>query len=105
MSFRTQQFCTLALVQDAHVNMPYQSWELRPRAAANHVQLTVTAAVVDLQIQIKVRLQGTKVRRYNWHSAGSLGWPFSVLKYTYRVGHRLITIILSHLNRFKNFFH
>jgi len=30
-------------------------------------------------------LQGTKVRRqaYNWHSAGSLGWPFSVLKYQY----------------------
>jgi len=25
----------------------------------------------------------TKVCRYNWHSAGSLGWPFSVLKYKY----------------------
>ena len=24
-----------------------------------------------------------KVRRYNWHSAGSLGWPFPVLKYKY----------------------
>jgi len=25
---------------------------------------------------------GTKVCRYNWHSAaGSLGWPFSMLKY------------------------
>jgi len=53
ISFRTQQFCTLALVQDAHVNMPYQSWQLRPRAA-NHAQLTVTAAVVELEIQIKV---------------------------------------------------
>ena len=21
--------------------------------------------------------------RYNWHSAGSLGWPFPVLKYKY----------------------
>ena len=21
--------------------------------------------------------------RYNWHSAGSLGWPFPVLKYRY----------------------
>jgi len=28
-------------------------------------------------------LQGTKVRRYNWHSAGSLGWPFPMLKYEY----------------------
>jgi len=24
-----------------------------------------------------------KVCRYNWHSAGSLGWPFPVLKYKY----------------------
>jgi len=55
MSFRTQQFGTLALMQDAHVNMPYQSWELRPRAAANRAQLTVTAAVVEVEIQIKVR--------------------------------------------------
>jgi len=23
---------------------------------------------------------GTDVRRYNWHSAGSLGWPFPALK-------------------------
>jgi len=25
--------------------------------------------------------QGTKVCRYNWHSAGFLGWPFQMLKY------------------------
>jgi len=25
--------------------------------------------------------QGTKVCRYNWHSADSLGWPFPMLKY------------------------
>jgi len=24
---------------------------------------------------------GTTVCRYNWHSAGSLGWPFPTLKY------------------------
>jgi len=29
------------------------------------------------------RRKGTKVRRYNWHSAGSLGWPFPTLKYKY----------------------
>ena len=27
--------------------------------------------------------QRTKVCRYSWHSAGSLGWPFSKLKYKY----------------------
>jgi len=25
----------------------------------------------------------TKLCRYNWHSAGSLVWPFPVLKYKY----------------------
>ena len=52
ISFRTQQFGTFALIQDAHVNMPFQSWELRPRAT-NHAQLTITAAVVEVEIQIK----------------------------------------------------
>jgi len=23
------------------------------------------------------------MRRYNWHSAGSLGWPFAIVKYYY----------------------
>jgi len=27
--------------------------------------------------------EGTKVCRYNWDSAGSLGWPFPMLKYKY----------------------
>jgi len=27
--------------------------------------------------------QGTTVCRYNWHSAGSPGWPFPMLKYKY----------------------
>ena len=26
---------------------------------------------------------GTKVCRYNWHGAGSLDWPFPMLKYKY----------------------
>ena len=28
-------------------------------------------------------LYGTKVRRYNKHTAGSMGWPFTMLKYKY----------------------
>ena len=31
----------------------------------------------------KMSQQGTKVCRYNWHSVGSLGWPFPMLKYWY----------------------
>jgi len=33
--------------------------------------------------------QGTKVCRYNWHSAGSLGWPFPTLKYKYVFSNRI----------------
>lgn len=43
----------MALIQDTHVNMPFQSWELRPRDV-NHAQLTIIAAVVEVEIQIKV---------------------------------------------------
>jgi cancer susceptibility candidate protein 1 len=43
----------MALIQDTHVNMPFQSWELRPRDV-NHTQLTIIAAVVEVEIQIKV---------------------------------------------------
>jgi hypothetical protein len=53
LTFRTRQFCTMALIQDTHVNMPFQSWELRPRDV-NHAQLTIIAAVVEVEIQIKV---------------------------------------------------
>jgi len=43
--------------------------------------------------------KGTKVRRYNWHSAGSLGWPFSVLKYKYIFQIKYTEAILSNSSR------
>jgi len=38
---------------------------------------------------------GTKVCRYNWHSAGSLDWPFPVLKYKYIFQIKYIETVLS----------
>ena len=35
------------------------------------------------QLQYEQSHSGTKVCRYNWHSAGSRGWPFPMLKYKY----------------------
>lgn len=43
----------VALIQDAHINMPYQSWELRP-LEVNKVSMTVTTIFIELQIHIKV---------------------------------------------------
>ena len=37
--------------------------------------------------------------RYNWHSAGSLGWPFSVLIYEYMFQIKYTEAILSNSTR------
>ena len=37
------------------------------------------------------------MRRYNWHSAGSLGWPFPMLKYKYILQIKYTEAILSTL--------
>jgi len=42
---------------------------------------------------------GTKVCRYNWHSAGSLGWPFPVVKYKYIFQIKYTESILSSSTR------
>jgi len=39
------------------------------------------------------------VRRYNWHGAGSLGWPFPVLKYKYISQIKYTETILSNSTR------
>jgi len=44
--------------------------------------------------------QGTTVCRYNWHSAGSLGWPFPMLvKYKYIFQIKYTKAILSNDTR------
>ena len=39
------------------------------------------------------------VCRYNWHSAGSLGWPFSMLKYKYIFHMKYTEAVLSNSTR------
>jgi len=36
---------------------------------------------IRFDVEQQQQRNGTKVRRYNSHSAGSLGWPFSTQKY------------------------
>lgn len=54
LQFRTAYFGTLALMQDRYVNMPFQSWTLRPRAPG-HCALTIIAAINEVTIDIRVR--------------------------------------------------
>lgn len=51
-SFKTAYFGTFALLQDSHLNMPFQSWELRPHRT-NACVLTIIAAIVEVEIEIK----------------------------------------------------
>lgn len=46
-------FYTVALLQDAHLNLPYQAWELQPTGVDEGL-FTVTAVFATIQIQIKV---------------------------------------------------
>ena len=44
---------------------------------------TLQTAIHLLLTYLLTAVGKVKVRRYNWHSAGSLGWPVSVLKYIF----------------------
>jgi len=50
---------------------------------------TLTTEIPPSEIKDRLAAQGTRVCQYNWHSAGSLGWPFPVLKskYIFQIKH------------------
>eukprot|EP00794_Sanderia_malayensis_P018301 gene18300-20124_t len=52
ISFKTATFGPMAMIQDLYLNMPFQSWEVRPLALSNCV-ISVIAATVDVEIEIK----------------------------------------------------
>jgi len=54
LSFKTNKFGVFCLLQDTHLNMPFQSWELVPMGQ-DGAKLTITAAIAEIQIEIKVR--------------------------------------------------
>ncbi|XP_069820037.1 dynein axonemal intermediate chain 7 [Dendropsophus ebraccatus] len=52
LSFRMDAFHTFTLIQESHLHMPYESWELTPKGP-NEVSLTIASAFTDIQIEIK----------------------------------------------------
>uniref|UniRef100_A0A672UN78 Dynein axonemal intermediate chain 7 n=1 Tax=Strigops habroptila TaxID=2489341 RepID=A0A672UN78_STRHB len=52
ITFKMGAFYTIALLQDAHINMPYQGWELQP-TGTDEALLIVTTVFAVIQIQIK----------------------------------------------------
>ncbi|XP_067162047.1 dynein axonemal intermediate chain 7 isoform X3 [Apteryx mantelli] len=52
VTFEMDAFYTIALLQDAYLNMPYQAWELRP-TGTDELLLILTTAFAEVQIQVK----------------------------------------------------
>ncbi|XP_064510227.1 dynein axonemal intermediate chain 7 isoform X3 [Pseudopipra pipra] len=52
ITFVMSGFYTVALLQDAHLNMPYKAWELQP-TGVDEALLVVTTDLATIQIQIK----------------------------------------------------
>ncbi|KAK2503828.1 hypothetical protein MC885_012548 [Smutsia gigantea] len=55
ITFSLETFGPVTLLQETHINMPFQSWELTPLDGSK-VLLTVTTVFTELQIQIKENL-------------------------------------------------
>lgn len=52
MHVQMSSFYTFAMFQDAHLNMPYESWELTPKGV-NEVAFVIFAAFTEVKIDIK----------------------------------------------------
>lgn len=52
LTFRMDAFYTFTLIQESHLHMPYESWELTPKGV-NEVSLTIASAFTDIQIDVK----------------------------------------------------
>jgi len=52
VTFKTNCFGSMCLLQDSHINMPFQSWEIRPHKL-NSAVLSIIAAIVEIEIEIK----------------------------------------------------
>ncbi|XP_053575058.1 dynein axonemal intermediate chain 7 [Bombina bombina] len=52
LCFSMEGFYTFSLIQDSHLNMPFQSWELKPKGV-NKAALSITSAFTEIQLEIK----------------------------------------------------
>lgn len=56
ISFQMDSFYPFTLLQDMHINIPFQSWELRP-LGLNSAVLVVTAAATEVHFTVKASIQ------------------------------------------------
>lgn len=80
MTFHIDTLSPITLIQDTHINMPFQSWELVP-LEVNQVLLTVTTVFTKIQIHIKVCYTDSFHQRWKplWDSTERIDSPSLVL--------------------------
>ncbi|XP_028613334.1 protein CASC1 isoform X2 [Grammomys surdaster] len=100
LTFSMDTLGPVTLIQDAHINMPYQSWELSP-IGNNKAVIIVKTVFIELQIHIKetlcmlasVKLRG-KVREF--HLKGKWMAPIPFILALKEAGLNIFPAIYSH---------
>ena len=68
------------------INCRSVGWHTRARSSSNCRRKESKWSANSSWVRLSAHVSDTgneRVCRYNWHSAGSMGWPFSVLKCKY----------------------
>jgi hypothetical protein len=66
--FKTYHSSPYCLLQDRHVNMPYQNWRMAPRQMMNCCMFTIESGSFELNIEIKVG--GLKIKLSTFFGLG-----------------------------------
>jgi len=88
MFFRTLHFGTFALMQDIYLNMPFQTWTIRP-IAMNECIFTIVGAFIEVDIVVKESLCSVKfpeVKPQVEHIVGKWVKPQELFKMLRAVG-------------------
>ncbi|XP_059672270.1 dynein axonemal intermediate chain 7 isoform X1 [Gavia stellata] len=92
ITFEMGAFYTIALLQDAHLNMPYQAWELRP-TGMDEALFIVTTVFATIQIQIKAPL--AEVRAYQQMALVAPAFAFAWSKWNLKAGPEQVVFKVS----------
>lgn len=95
ISFKTDSFQAFALMQETHINFPFQSWELRP-LELNSALLTINGALFDISITIKVadckKMSHLLIKTENTRKCHL---PFLIAFFSHDVMNRVISVCCS----------
>ncbi|XP_076796943.1 dynein axonemal intermediate chain 7 isoform X3 [Arvicanthis niloticus] len=100
LTFSMDTLSPVTLIQDAHINMPYQSWELSP-IGTNKAVIIVKTVFIELQIHIKetlcmlasVKLKG---KGHEFHLKGKWMAPIPFILALKEAGLNIFPAIYSH---------